>query len=69
MTSTYPYEFSANGSAYVWQKGQFALVPTPTAPQTSRPTPTPIPVAFLASDKARWLTGQLLFAGGGHRMV
>jgi len=26
-------------------------------------------VAFLASDKARWLTGQLLFAGGGHRMV
>ncbi|MBA3431272.1 MAG: SDR family oxidoreductase, partial [Actinobacteria bacterium] len=26
-------------------------------------------VAFLASDEARWLTGQLLFAGGGHRMV
>ncbi|MBA2726081.1 MAG: SDR family oxidoreductase [Actinobacteria bacterium] len=25
-------------------------------------------IAFLASEQARWLTGQLLFAGGGHRM-
>jgi len=25
-------------------------------------------VVFLASEQARWLTGQLLFAGGGHRM-
>ena len=25
-------------------------------------------IVFLASDQARWLTGQLLFAGGGHRM-
>jgi len=25
-------------------------------------------VAFLASDGARWLTGQTLFVGGGHRM-
>ncbi|MFN2521216.1 MAG: SDR family NAD(P)-dependent oxidoreductase, partial [Candidatus Limnocylindria bacterium] len=25
-------------------------------------------IVFLASDKARWLTGQLLFVGGGHRM-
>ncbi|MGB8343927.1 MAG: SDR family oxidoreductase, partial [Ktedonobacteraceae bacterium] len=26
-------------------------------------------VAFLASEQARWLTGQLLFVGGGHRMI
>jgi 3-oxoacyl-[acyl-carrier protein] reductase len=26
-------------------------------------------IAFLASDEARWLTGQTLFAGGGHRMI
>lgn len=26
-------------------------------------------VAFLASDDARWLTGQVVFAGGGHRML
>ena len=26
-------------------------------------------VVFLASEQARWLTGQLLFVGGGHRMV
>lgn len=26
-------------------------------------------VVFLASDQARWLTGQTLYAGGGHRMV
>jgi len=25
-------------------------------------------IVFLASDQARWLTGQLLFVGGGHRM-
>lgn len=25
-------------------------------------------IVFLASEQARWLTGQLLFAGGGHRM-
>jgi 3-oxoacyl-[acyl-carrier protein] reductase len=26
-------------------------------------------VAFLTSEQARWLTGQLLFVGGGHRMT
>lgn len=26
-------------------------------------------VAFLASEGARWLTGQVVFAGGGHRML
>lgn len=25
-------------------------------------------IVFLASEQARWLTGQLLFVGGGHRM-
>lgn len=26
-------------------------------------------IVFLASQQARWLTGQLLFVGGGHRMI
>ncbi len=26
-------------------------------------------IIFLASEQARWLTGQLLFVGGGHRMI
>jgi len=26
-------------------------------------------ILFLASEQARWLTGQLLFVGGGHRMI
>jgi 3-oxoacyl-[acyl-carrier protein] reductase len=26
-------------------------------------------VVFLASEQARWLTGQLIFVGGGHRMI
>jgi len=25
-------------------------------------------IVFLASEQARWLTGQLLHAGGGHAM-
>jgi len=26
-------------------------------------------VVFLASEQARWLTGQILYAGGGHKMA
>jgi 3-oxoacyl-[acyl-carrier protein] reductase len=26
-------------------------------------------IVLLASEQARWLTGQVLFVGGGHRMV
>jgi 3-oxoacyl-[acyl-carrier protein] reductase len=26
-------------------------------------------IVFLASEQARWITGQLLFVGGGHRMI
>jgi 3-oxoacyl-[acyl-carrier protein] reductase len=26
-------------------------------------------IVFLASDQARWLTGQLLYVGGGHKMI
>ena len=26
-------------------------------------------IVFLASEQARWLTGQQLFVGGGHRMI
>lgn len=25
-------------------------------------------IVFLASEQARWLTGQLLYVGGGHQM-
>jgi 3-oxoacyl-[acyl-carrier protein] reductase len=25
-------------------------------------------IVFLLSEQARWLTGQLLYVGGGHRM-
>lgn len=26
-------------------------------------------IVFLASDQARWLTGQLLYVGGGNRVI
>jgi len=50
--------FEANGHADPW---------------SDQPVGTPEDVAdvvvFLASEQARWLTGQTVFVGGGHRMV
>lgn len=36
--------------------------------RAGRPEDVADVVVLLASEQARWLTGQTLFAGGGHRM-
>jgi 3-oxoacyl-[acyl-carrier protein] reductase len=37
--------------------------------RTGRPEDVADVIVFLVSEQARWLTGQLLFVGGGHRMA
>lgn len=37
--------------------------------RVGRPEDAADAIAFLCSEQARWLTGQTLFVGGGHRMV
>jgi len=37
--------------------------------RVGRPDDVADVIVFLTSEQARWLTGQLLFVGGGHRMI
>ena len=48
---------------------KFALESYSRAAASGYPEDVADVVVFLASEQARWLTGQLLFVGGGHRMV
>jgi 3-oxoacyl-[acyl-carrier protein] reductase len=46
-----------------------ALLPTIPLGRMGRPEDVADAIVFLASEQARWLTGQTLHVGGGHRMV
>jgi NAD(P)-dependent dehydrogenase (short-subunit alcohol dehydrogenase family) len=45
-----------------------AMAGLPAPGRVGRPEDIADVIVFLASEQARWLTGQLLFVGGGHRM-
>jgi 3-oxoacyl-[acyl-carrier protein] reductase len=48
---------------------QEAAIPAGTPPRRcGAPEDVADVIVFLASDQARWLTGQLLYVGGGWRM-
>jgi 3-oxoacyl-[acyl-carrier protein] reductase len=45
------------------------LLPTIPLGRMGQPEDVADVILFLASEQARWLTGQQLFVGGGHRMI
>ena len=42
--------------------------PTITMRRVSQPEDIADTIVFLASEQARWITGQLIYVHGGHRM-
>jgi 3-oxoacyl-[acyl-carrier protein] reductase len=46
-----------------------ALVPDIAIRRVGRPEDIANAVVFLASEQANWITGQVLFVHGGHRMA
>lgn len=55
-------------SGYIAPDVEKALVPEIPLRRIGRPDDIADAVVFFASEQARWITGQLLFAHGGHRM-
>ncbi len=53
-----------------WMGRELEEKVTPTIPlgRLGRPDDVADVIVFLASDQARWLTGQMLYVGGGHQM-
>jgi 3-oxoacyl-[acyl-carrier protein] reductase len=53
-----------------WMSPELEAKVVPAIPlgRVGRPEDVADVVVFLASEQARWVTGQLLYAGGGHRM-
>ena len=45
-----------------------AILPTIPLGKTGLPEDVADVIVFLASDQARWLTGQRIYVGGGHGM-
>jgi 3-oxoacyl-[acyl-carrier protein] reductase len=55
-------------TGYVAPKQEAEITAATPLGRVGRPEDVADVVVFLASEQARWLTGQLLYVGGGHRM-
>lgn len=55
-------------TGYVTPQSEAKIVPNTPLRRLGEPADIADVVVFLASDQARWLTGQLIYAGGGWRM-
>ena len=55
-------------SGYIAPEGEAALIPDIPLQRIGRPEDIANAVVFFASEQAGWITGQLLFVHGGHRM-
>jgi len=44
------------------------ILPTIPLDKVGNPEDVVDVIVFLASDQARWVTGQIIYVGGGHRM-
>lgn len=56
-------------SGYIAPEGEKALIPDIPLRRIGRPEDIANSVVFFASEQAGWITGQLLFVHGGHRMA
>ena len=56
-------------SGYIAPEGEEALIPDIPLRRIGRPEDIANAVVFFASEQAGWITGQLLFVHGGHRMA
>jgi 3-oxoacyl-[acyl-carrier protein] reductase len=55
-------------TGYLTPDQEQQLIPTIPLGRVGQPEDVADVIVFLASDQARWLTGQTLYAGGGHEM-
>ena len=55
-------------TGYISSQGEDVLVPEIPLRRVGRPDDIANAVIFFASEEASWITGQLLFVHGGHRM-
>ena len=55
-------------TGYITQKGEKKLISDIPLRRVGRPEDIADVIVFLASEQARWITGQLLCVHGGHRM-
>ena len=55
-------------SGYIAPEGEAALIPDIPLQRIGRPEDIANAVVFFASEQAGWITGQLVFVHGGHRM-
>jgi 3-oxoacyl-[acyl-carrier protein] reductase len=56
-------------TGYISEEAERRLLPQIPLGRLGEPADVADVIVFLASEQARWLTGQILYVGGGHRMV
>jgi len=56
-------------TGYISAELEQKLIPDIPLGRIGQPDDVADVIVFLASEQARWLTGQLLFVGGGHKMI
>jgi 3-oxoacyl-[acyl-carrier protein] reductase len=56
-------------TGYITADLEQKLIPEIPLGRVGQPEDVADVIVFLASEQARWLTGQLLYVGGGHRMI
>src|SRR5690242_19730721 len=56
-------------TGYISAEVEQKLIPDIPLGRVGQPEDVADVIVFLASEQARWLTGQLLFVGGGHKMI
>lgn len=56
-------------TGYISHEGEQAIIPEIPLRRVGKPEDIANAVLFFASEQANWITGQLLFVHGGHRMA